>query len=55
MGGILESSSVEEIFLTPKTEFTKKLISELKPEIQTGKENILDLHFDENTSDKPYF
>lgn len=53
-GEVIEVSTVKDLFLNPKTKFSKELISDLKIEVQTGKANTLNLFFDGDQADKPY-
>lgn len=53
-GIVIESAITKELFLNPKTEFTKELIKNLKNEIQIGKKNSLELHFDGEQANIPY-
>ncbi|WP_314010422.1 ATP-binding cassette domain-containing protein [Pseudostreptobacillus hongkongensis] len=53
-GSIIELSTVKELFVSPKTELARNLISDLKLEVQKGKKNTLKLIFDGEQSDMPY-
>ncbi|WP_064579366.1 methionine ABC transporter ATP-binding protein [Streptobacillus moniliformis] len=53
-GKVIEVSTVKELFINPKTSFSRELISDLKIEVQKGKENTLSLIFDGEQADKPY-
>lgn len=53
-GEIIELSTVKELFLNPKTELAKNLISDLKIELPKGKKNTIKLIFDGEQTDMPY-
>lgn len=53
-GKILEISSVKDLFISPKTDFSRKLISNIDLEIQKGKKNSLTLIFDGEQADIAY-
>lgn len=53
-GEIIEQSTVKELFINPKTEFSKKLIQEVKMEIPKNSKNIIKLIFDGKQADIPY-
>ena len=53
-GEIIEISTVRELFISPRTELARNLISDLKLEVQTGRKNTIKLIFDGEQSDIPY-
>ena len=53
-GEIIELSTVRELFISPRTELARNLISDLKLEVQTGRKNTIKLIFDGEQSDIPY-
>ncbi len=53
-GKLIEVSTVKELFINPKTDFSRELISDLKIEVQKGRANTLNLIFDGDQVDKPY-
>ena len=53
-GEIIELSTVKELFISPRTELARNLISDLKLEVQTGRKNTIKLIFDGEQSDIPY-
>ena len=53
-GEIIELSTVRELFISPRTELARNLISDLRLEVQTGRKNTIKLIFDGEQSDIPY-